>query len=267
VNADPEQIENALVNLAVNARDAMPEGGKLTIETANTELDDRYARDHEEVSAGQYVMLSITDTGSGMTQDVIERAFEPFFTTKDVGRGTGLGLSQVFGFVKQSSGHIKVYSEMGRGTTVKIYLPRYLGDAPPILQRGPIDNIPRGQASELVLVVEDDPQVRQMSIEAISDLGYTVIGASGGTEALEILAVRDDITLLFTDIVMPDMTGRMLADRAVVDHPTLKVLYTTGYTRNSIVHHGVVDYGVAFIQKPFTLAALARKIRDVLDED
>ncbi len=267
VHADPEQLESALVNLAVNARDAMPDGGKLTIETANSELDERYARQHEEVTAGQYVAICITDTGAGMTPEVIEHAFEPFFTTKEVGRGTGLGLSQVFGFVKQSAGHVKIYSEIGQGTTVKIYLPRYSGASVQPAVTATQEEMPLAKPGELILVVEDELRVRRMSVDSLIELGYSVIDAANANEALELLAIHPNISLMFTDIVMPGMTGRMLVDRARVEAPDLKVLYTTGYTRNAIVHNGVVDYGVAFIQKPFTVATLARKIRDALDAD
>nr|WP_250890068.1 CHASE3 domain-containing protein [Sphingobium nicotianae] len=266
VHADPEQLESALVNLAVNGRDAMPGGGKLTIETANSELDERYAASHEEVTPGQYVMISVTDTGVGMTPDVIEQAFEPFFTTKEVGRGTGLGLSQVFGFVKQSDGHVKIYSEPGQGTTVKIYLPREAGVAVSVGRIASAD-VPVGRPDELVLVVEDEARVRRVSVDALVELGYGVIEAANGQEALTILADNPGIRLLFTDIVMPGMSGRLLVDKAHETRPDLKVLYTTGYTRNAIVHNGVVDYGVAFIQKPFTIQALARKVREVLDDD
>jgi signal transduction histidine kinase len=266
VHADPDQLESALLNLAVNGRDAMPNGGRLTIETANCELDERYAAEHDEVTPGQYVMISVTDTGTGMTPEVVAQAFEPFFTTKDVGRGTGLGLSQVFGFVKQSAGHVKIYSEPSEGTTVKLYLPRHAGEAAPV-RRGRQDDMPLGRADELVLVVEDEPRVRRMSVDALIELGYGVIEATDGNEALALLADNPDIALLFTDIMMPGMSGRALADRALAQQPDLKVLYTTGYTRNAIVHNGVVDYGVAFIQKPFTIPALARKLREVLGED
>lgn len=266
IHTDPAQIESALVNLAVNARDAMPEGGKLTIETANSELDDRYARMHDEVLPGQYVMISVTDTGSGMPQDVIDRAFEPFFTTKGVGRGTGLGLSQVFGFVKQSNGHIKIYSELGKGTTIRIYLPRYFGEATPIAPHATTHEIiVPARAGEIILVAEDDMQVRPMTVSMLTELGYQVLEAGNGAEAMTVLEARDDVTLLFTDIVMPGMTGRELADRAVALRPALKILFTTGYTRNAIVHNGMVDQGVAFIQKPFLLDALARKIRETID--
>ncbi|HEX7822584.1 MAG TPA: CHASE3 domain-containing protein [Sphingobium sp.] len=267
INADPQQIENALLNLAVNARDAMPGGGRLTIETGNAELDDRYARAHEEVTAGQYVMISVTDTGTGMTQAVIDRAFEPFFTTKPVGQGTGLGLSQVFGFAKQSLGHIKIYSEMGAGTTIKIYLPRHVGvDAAQAAQRVEETELPLGEVGEIVLVVEDEANVRRMSVDALRDLGYTVIHAEDGHRALAKLDSHPGISMLFTDVIMPGMTGRELVDKARVQRPDLRVLYTTGYTRNAIVHSGVVDHDVHFLSKPFTIAALARKVREVLNQ-
>jgi nitrogen-specific signal transduction histidine kinase/CheY-like chemotaxis protein len=268
VHADPQQIENAILNLAVNARDAMPAGGRLTIETANTELDDAYARVHDEVKAGQYVLLSITDTGTGMTQGIIDRAFEPFFTTKEVGQGTGLGLSQVFGFIKQSNGHIKIYSELNAGTTLKLYLPRHVGpdpdEAPPA--RADEGALPRGHASEIVLVVEDEPQVRRMSVDVLRDLGYTVVHASDASQAITKLESHPSVSLLFTDVIMPGMTGRQLADTVRAGRPDMRVLYTTGYTRNAIVHSGVVDHDVHFLSKPFTVMALARKVREVLDE-
>jgi CheY-like chemotaxis protein len=265
VCADPTQIESALVNLAVNSRDAMPDGGKLTIETANCELDERYAAAHEEVTAGQYVMLSVTDTGTGMPQEVIDRAFEPFYTTKGVGRGTGLGLSQVFGFMKQSNGHMKIYSEISQGTTIKLYLPRYVGADVTSGTSVARAEIPGGHADEIILVVEDEAKVRHMTVDALRELGYTVVQAGDGKQALEQIAMQPRIDLLFTDIVMPGMSGRQLADRATEERPGLKILYTTGYTRNAIVHNGIVDYGVSLLAKPFSIVALARKIREVLD--
>jgi len=261
--ADPSQVENAVLNLAVNSRDAMPDGGKLTIETANGFLDDDYAASHMEVKAGQYVMIAVTDTGVGMPPDVIARAFDPFFTTKPVNKGTGLGLSQVFGFVKQSGGHVKIYSEPGSGTTVKIYLPRYFGEdeQPEIAATSGDRRVP----TETVLVVEDDDRVRSGTVEALRELGYTVLHASGAEEALARLEATPGIALLFTDIVMPGLNGRKLADLAVQRHPALKVLFTTGFTRNAVVHNGVLDHGVNFIAKPFSIDQLERKLRDVLD--
>jgi signal transduction histidine kinase len=264
---DANQLENALVNLCVNARDAMPDGGRLTIETANAHLDDNYATEHDEVSPGQYVLLSVTDTGLGMPPEVIERAFDPFYTTKGVGKGTGLGLSQVYGFVKQSGGHVKIYSEPGVGTTVKVYLPRHFGDSAAPLISGEMAELPRASGDEVVLVVEDEERVRLLSVDALRELGYIVIHATGPYQALKLIAEQPRIDLLFTDIVMPDMDGRRLAEAALIERPGLKVLYTTGYTRNAIVHNGVLDHDVHFIAKPFTIAQLAAKVRQVLDAE
>jgi len=264
VCADVSQLENAILNLAVNARDAMPEGGKLTLETANTSLDDDYARGNADVVAGQYVMIAVSDSGAGMPQHVIDRAFDPFFTTKPLGSGTGLGLSQVFGFVKQSGGNVKIYSEPGRGTTVKIYLPRFFGEkseaARPVID---LSTLRTEDICETILVVEDEARLREMTCAGLRELGYTVFEAPNGTEALKTLADKPEIHCLFTDIVMPDMTGRQLADTALKQRPDLKVLYTTGYTRNAVVHNGVLDPGVNFLQKPFTLDQLALKLREV----
>ena len=266
--ADPGQLENVILNLCVNARDAMAAagGGKLTIETANAWLDDDYVATHADVRAGQYVLLSLTDTGTGMPADVIERAFDPFYTTKGPGEGTGLGLSQVHGFVKQSGGHVKIYSEPGTGTTVKVYLPRVSGAAAgaPAEELAPAE-VPRGRG-ETVLVVEDEERVRQVSVEALRSLGYRVVAAAGAAEALALLAGGAAPDLLFTDVVMPDMNGRQLAEKAGETHPRLKVLFTTGYTRNAIVHNGMLDADVAFVAKPFTVEQLARKVRKLLDE-
>lgn len=264
VNADRTQLESAILNLCVNARDAMPEGGKLTIETSNTFLDEDYAGGHVEVTVGQYVVICVTDTGAGMTPEVIERAFEPFYTTKGVGAGTGLGLSQVFGFVKQSGGHIKIYSEVGQGTTVKIYLPRWAGETAEeaAVQERPAP--PRAQDHEIILVVEDDEKVRTVTVDVLRELGYTVVHAASGEEGLEKLRVQPRIDLLVTDIIMPGMTGRAFADRALEVQPDLKVLFMTGYSRNAVIHNGVLDAGVAFLQKPFTTDKLAQKVRDVL---
>lgn len=263
---DAGQLENAILNLCVNARDAMPDGGKLTIETNNTHLDERYAAEHEEVTPGQYVVLCVTDTGTGMPPHVIERAFDPFYTTKGVGRGTGLGLSQVFGFVKQSGGHIKIYSEPDHGTTVKLYLPRHFGSVSiPASTDAAGHPVPHAQDGEIILVVEDEERVRHMSVDALRSLGYTVVQASDGEQALAVLAIQPRVDLLFTDIVMPGMNGRQLADAAREQRPDLKVLFTTGYTRNAVVHNGVLDPGVAFISKPFGVDQLALKVRQVLD--
>ncbi len=262
--ADMSQIENALVNLAVNARDSMTTGGRLTIETNNTHLDENYARDHIEVTAGQYVAICVSDTGTGMTAEVIDRVFDPFFTTKDVGKGTGLGMSQVFGFIKQSGGHIKIYSEIGQGSTIKIYLPRHFGSA--VAVKEPLaSEMPRGHASEVILVVEDEDKVREIAAASLRELGYCVIDSGTPADALNLVRTRDDILLLFTDIMMAEMTGRQLADQATGIRPDLKTLYTTGYTRNAVVHNGMLDIGVAFLAKPYTTADLARKVRAVID--
>ena len=264
--ADPGQLESAILNLAVNARDAMPEGGRLTIETANSYLDEHYADARSEVTPGQYVVICVTDTGAGMSPEVLERAFDPFFTTKDVGKGTGLGLSQVFGFVKQSGGHVAIYSEIGEGTTVKLYLPRHQGAAA-VQGEGLAgdDALPEGRPDELILVVEDEERVREFSVSALAELGYTAIPACDGTEALVILAREPGMALLFTDVVMPQMNGRKLADEARAICPEIRILYTTGYTRNAVVHNGMLDPGVAFLPKPFTIAQLAHKVRAVLE--
>ncbi|WP_236960160.1 CHASE3 domain-containing protein [Methylobacterium durans] len=263
--ADANQLENALLNLAVNARDAMPEGGHLTIETANAHLDDAYAQAHPGIPAGQYVLIAVSDTGSGMSQEIATRAFDPFFTTKAVGQGTGLGLSQVYGFVRQTGGHVKIYTEAGRGTSVKIYLPRLVGSEAAPAQSGTVGaKIPEGDPREIILVVEDEDGVRRMAVEALRDLSYTVIHATGGTQALRILDENPEISLLFTDVVMPEMSGKELADAARLRRPDLRVLYTTGYTRNAIVHNGVVDADVQLLGKPYTLEQLARKVRQVI---
>ncbi|WP_162236342.1 GAF domain-containing hybrid sensor histidine kinase/response regulator [Sphingomonas sp. Leaf23] len=262
--ADRGQLENAIVNLAVNARDAMEGGGKLTIETANAHVGDDYARE-ADMAAGQYVMIAVTDTGTGMAPEVLAKAFEPFFTTKPVGRGTGLGLSQVFGFVRQSRGHVRIYSEPGVGTTVRLYLPRFYGEQPTPTPRATMLPVRRGDPGETVLVVEDESRVRSFSVEVLRDLGYAVLHASNGPEALALLEQGVRVTLLFTDVVMPGMTGRELADRALAMRPGLRVLYTTGYTRNAVVHNGVLDPGTRLLPKPFGVDELARKVREALD--
>jgi len=263
--ADPGEIENVILNLAVNARDAMmPDGGKLTIDSSNAHIDDNYARGHVDVEPGQYVLICVTDTGTGMTQEVIERAFDPFFTTKGVGKGTGLGLSQVFGFAKQSGGHVAIYSEVGEGTTVKLYLPRFLGTGNAETTTFD-DTTPEGRPGEVILVVEDEQRVRHFAVDVLRELGYTAISAEGPAEALRAIDEQPEITMLFTDIVMPDMNGRKLADMARAARPDLKILFTTGYTRNAVVHNGMLDIGVAFLPKPYNIGDLARKVREVLD--
>ena len=260
---DAHQLESAIVNIAINARDAMPDGGKLTIETGNVYLDEAYCSQNVEVSPGQYVMIAISDKGIGMPPEIAARAFDPFFTTKPAGKGTGLGLSQVFGFIKQSLGHVKIYSELGTGTTVKIYLPRLHGGAEEV--RRVAAQIADGDASEVILVVEDDPLMRKLSGDCLRELGYTVLESENGAVALALLGEAPQINLLFTDVVMPDMNGKKLAEEARKKRPDLKVLFTTGYTRNAVVHGGVLDPDVNFITKPFTVQQLASKIRAVLD--
>jgi PAS domain S-box-containing protein len=265
VEADPHQLENGLLNLAVNARDAMPGGGKLTIETQNTHLDHSYVAQHAEVMPGQYIVICVSDTGTGMDADTVSRAFEPFFTTKEVGKGTGLGLSMVYGFVKQSGGHLKVYSEPGEGTTVKIYLPRLIGDASGEEESGTLA-APEAAWGETVLVCEDDDDVRAYSAEVLRELGYRVLEAADGPSALILLQDDDGhVDLLFTDVVLPSgMSGAELAKEARSIQPDLKILFTTGYARNAIVHQGRLDPGVELITKPFSYADLAARVCDIL---
>src|SRR5215467_14371707 len=262
---DPNQLEHALLNLAINARDAMPDGGKPTIETGNTYLDDDYAAANVEVTAGQYVLVAVSDTGYGMSEQVTSRAFDPFFTTKPEGKGTGLGLSQVYGFVKQTGGHVKIYSEPAQGTTIKIYLPRHLKEAKveePLL-RPDLDITAEG---ETILVVEDDADVREYTCVALTALRYSVLEAGEATAALRVLDDHPEIILLLTDVGLPGINGSRLAREARSRLPSLKILYTTGYARNAIVHHGLLDADVHLLPKPFTVDALGRKIRDVLQE-
>ncbi len=264
VKADPGQIEQVIMNLALNARDAMPLGGKLTLETANAQLDEAYARHHQPAEPGRYVMLAVTDTGHGMSPETQARIFEPFYTTKEVGKGTGLGLSMVYGIVKQSGGYIWVYSEENRGTTFKIYLPRV--DQP--VEAVGAENRPKGvqRGSETILLVEDDPQLRQLSSSILAHCGYKVLTASGPEEGLAICKENHrDIRLLVTDVVMPRMNGRQLAEQILQISPSVKVLYISGYTSNAIVHYGVLDPGLWFLPKPFTLSSLMAKVREVLD--
>jgi len=266
VEADPNQMENALINLAVNARDAMPNGGTLTIETANAYLDTAYSAGHAEVPPGNYVVVAVSDTGVGMPREHLARVFEPFFTTKEIGHGTGLGLSQVYGFVKQSGGHVNVYSEEGKGTTVKMYLPRFTGDPTADVDVGLARLDSRSGGNETILVVEDDDEVRAFSAEVLRELGYHVLEAGDGMAALRVLEhLQTDVDLLFTDVVMPGMSGRELSDEARKLRPSLKVLFTSGYTRNAIVHGGRLDPGVELLPKPFTSRSLAERVRELLD--
>ncbi|UDF05028.1 PAS domain-containing protein [Asticcacaulis sp. AND118] len=267
VHADPNQLENVLLNLGVNARDAMPEGGRLTIETQNAHLDSRYVAEEIGVATGQYVLIAVTDTGTGMSPEVMARAFDPFFTTKGVGKGTGLGLSQVYGFVKQSNGHVRIYSEPGQGTTIKIYLPRLTGVDVAVSDSAVAESVLLpGEARDVILVVDDEAVVRRFSCDALTELGYRVLEADSASAALKTLDAHPDIKLLFTDIVMPQTNGRKLADAALVKRPDLKVLFTSGYTRNAVVHNGVVDAGVELIGKPFTIEELAARVREILDQ-
>jgi signal transduction histidine kinase len=267
--ADANQIENALINLCVNARDAMVEGGRLTIETANTYLDEAYARQFGDVAPGQYVMLSVADTGSGIPPELLARTFEPFFTTKPAGQGSGLGLAMVHGFVKQSGGHVRIYSEVGQGTTVKVYLPRMLKDeekaTAPIPRATAETETPRAVSRETILLVEDNEGVRDFARGALEELGYTVLEAADAEAALRIVGEEARVDLLFTDVVLPGMSGRELANRATSLRPDLPVLFTTGYTRNAIIHHGRLDPGVQLLPKPFAQHDLARKVREMLD--
>jgi signal transduction histidine kinase/CheY-like chemotaxis protein len=264
IHADAHQLESAVLNIAINARDAMRDGGQLTIETANAHLDDAYCRENTDVEPGQYILIAITDTGDGMKPDVAARAFDPFFTTKPTGKGTGLGLSQVHGFVKQSRGHIKIYSEIGDGTTVKLYLPR-LRDGIAEVRRTAPQPAKSGDASEVILVVEDDALMRRLAADALCELGYTVLHTETAAAALDVLDKTPGVKLLFTDVVMPDVNGKKLADEALRRRPDLKVLFTTGYTPNAVVHGGVLDRGVHLLSKPFTIEQLAAKVRAVLD--
>jgi PAS domain S-box-containing protein len=266
VFADAAQLESSILNLAINARDAMPDGGRLTIESANIHLDENYAAS-AEIPSGQYVAVAVSDTGTGMDAEIISKAFDPFFTTKEVGQGTGLGLSQVYGFIKQSGGHVKIYSEIGAGTTIRLYLPRhYLAESAP--ENPPAARtLPRANEGETILVTEDDPDVRAFTVEMLRELGYLVVEASDGPTALRLLDAHRDVTLLFTDVGLPGgMNGRQLADEARRRRAGLKVLFTSGYARNAIVHHGRLDPGVELLVKPFTFASLAARMRRILDD-
>jgi two-component system cell cycle sensor histidine kinase/response regulator CckA len=264
VMVDPGQVEQVLVNLIVNARDAMPRGGNLTIETRNVELDEEYGSKHVGVAPGKYVLLAVSDTGEGMSEDVRHRVFEPFFTTKEKGKGTGLGLSTVYGIVKQSGGNVWIYSELGRGTTFKVYLPQVESETRELGEKI-VEVAPRG-GSETILLVEDEEVVRGLARRILEQAGYSVVEASKGDEALRFCAEHPaEVDLLLTDVVMPEMSGKELADRLKSQYPELKMVFMSGYTDESIVHHGVLDSSVEFIQKPFTPRALVRKVREVLD--
>ena len=264
-NIDRAQLEAALVNLCVNARDAMPGGGRLLIETKNVQLDEDYAAQEPEVAAGDYVLLSVTDNGTGMSREVLTKVFDPFFTTKGMGRGTGLGLSMVYGFVRQSNGHIKLYSEVGHGTSVKIYLRRFEGDREADIVRV-VEELPRG--TERVLIAEDDEQVRASVVRQLRSLGYDVTEAADGEQALAALeAAHSRFALLLTDVVMPGrLNGEALARAAAQVSSGLRIVYMSGYTDDAVIHHGRLDAGVRLLAKPFRRADLARMIRQALDD-
>jgi CheY-like chemotaxis protein len=263
IEVDPAQLENALINLAVNARDAMPGGGKLTIETANTRLDEEYADRFEEVKPGQYVMIAVSDTGTGMAPEVIERAFDPFFTTKEVGKGSGLGLSMVYGFVKQSGGHLNIYSEPDEGTTIKLYFPRSLLNP---AEDKPVIGPKTTGGRENLLLVEDDPNVRKSIQRSLEGFGYSVMTAASGPEAVGLVEDGFAPDLLLVDVVLPGgMSGPQAAAAVREKLPRCKVVYMSGYTDNAIIHHGRLDPGVRLISKPFTREALAAKLRKALD--
>ena len=261
--ADRAQIESALLNLAINARDAMPEGGKLTIETHNAHLDTHYASQNADVTAGDYVALAVTDTGSGMSPEVRERAVEPFFTTKEVGKGSGLGLSMIYGFARQSKGHVKIYSELGRGTTVRLYLPRATHEEEVV---APVDAAAAVGGAETVLVVEDDVQVRELAVTSLRERGYTVVEAANGHEAVNVLDAEGHIDLVLTDMVMPGaMTGKEVAEHAIKVRPGVKVLFTSGYADASVMRNGLVKAGARFLSKPYRGGQLAATVRALLD--
>lgn len=266
VKMDPGWIEQVIMNLAVNARDAMPGGGKLIIETANADLDDSYTRSHVTVKPGRYINLCVNDTGAGMPPEVKEHLFEPFFTTKDKGKGTGLGLSTVYGIIKQSGGDIWVNSEPGLGTTFNIHLPRVDEPVDNTRMRVTREEIPRG-GGETILLVEDEEDVRRLAVRILQRQGYTVLEASCGKDALVLCKEHQGpIHLILTDVVMPGMSGRQLADQLIPLHPNLKVVYMSGYTDNAVIHHGVLEEGVNYIQKPFTIDGLMKRMREVLDK-
>lgn len=265
IEADANHLESAIINLAINARDAMPDGGKLTVEAVNVSADDDYSRVNPELSPGQYVAVCVTDTGSGMSSEVLDHAFEPFFTTKEPGHGTGLGLSQVYGFVKQSGGHVKIYSEVGHGTSIKMYFPRYLGARQAPVNE-PEDVLPEGEKIETILVVEDDSDLRTYVCDVLRELNYRVLAAPSAQGALTILLQEEPkVNLLLTDVVMPGINGRELGRRAQQIRPGLKVLYMTGYSRNAVVHQGRLDEGVDILEKPVSQAKLALRVREILD--
>jgi len=261
---DPSQIDQILANLCVNARDAIRDVGKITIQTENVSLDDGYCGNHPECLAGDYVLLSVSDDGRGMEKEILENLFEPFFTTKEVGKGTGLGLATVYGIVKQNEGFITVTSEPGRGATFRVYLPRHLGEAGEGRPHSSVVSLKNGH--ETVLVVEDEPMLLGIAKNMLERLGYRVLTANTPNEAIHVAVQHaDEIDLLMTDVVMPEMNGRELSERLLSIYPNLRCLFMSGYTSEVIAHHGVLDAGVPFIQKPFTLQTLSTKLREVLE--
>lgn len=262
---DPNQLENAVLNLCINAGDAMPNGGKLTIETANRWLDDRAARQHD-VPTGQYVSLCVTDTGTGMTPQVIAKAFDPFFTTKPLGEGTGLGLSMIYGFVRQSGGQIRIYSEVGQGTTMCLYLPRHDGEGVPDDDLQPPAPFTRTGEGEVVLVIDDEPTIRMLVAEVLSESGYVVIEAPDGPAGLRVLESNARVDLLITDVGLPGgLNGRQVADAARVSRPNLKILFITGYAENAVIGRGRLDDGMSVLTKPFNVDVLPGRVRDILE--
>ena len=261
---DPPQLENALLNLCINARDAMPDGGRITVETANKWMDDRMARERD-LPPGQYLSLCVTDTGTGMSPDVIARAFDPFFTTKPIGQGTGLGLSMIYGFIQQSGGQIRVYSEVGQGTTMCLYLPRHYGPADEAGAAPSLDDAPRAEQGQTVLIVDDEPTVRMLVTEVLEDLGYTAIEAADGVAGLKVLQSNVRVDLLVTDVGLPGgMNGRQMADAARTGRPALKVLFITGYAENAILGNGHLEPGMQVLTKPFVMEALASRIKALI---
>ena len=262
---DPNQLESAIRNLAINARDAMESGGTLVIETCNADLDTIHAAQQRDVQPGQYVCICVGDTGTGMSAETIERAFEPFFTTKPIGQGTGLGLSMIYGFTRQSEGYARIYSELGQGTTVKLYLPRYRGEEDPEEQSPAERTMPGSDAGEVVLVVEDEPVVRGLIVEVLGDLGYRAIEANDGPKGVEILESKRRVDLLITDMGLPGLNGRQVAEAGRLARPELKVLFMTGYAENAALASGFLEPGMAMITKPFAVDVLATRIRQILE--
>jgi CheY-like chemotaxis protein len=263
---DPNQLENAVLNLVINARDAMPDGGTLTVATENTQLDSAYAALHQDIECGQYVCISVTDTGTGMSSATIAKAFEPFFTTKPLGRGTGLGLSMIYGFAKQSGGHAKIDSELGKGTTVKLYLPRYNGEIEEDGLIPDLSDVRNAHTNETVLVVEDEFVVRELIVEVLKELGYSTLEAEDGPAALKILQSPQRVDLMISDIGLPGLNGRQIVEAARATRPSLKVLFMTGYAENAAMAAGFLEPGMSMITKPFAMEALATRVREILEK-